>query len=156
MEQIAFQDLMAENHCFGCGPGNMDGLRIKSYWQGPGEAICTYLPAPHQMAGPRHILNGGIIATLIDCHSVCTAIAQAYLDEGRAIGSAPGLWYATGTMTVQYLRPTPIAGPVMLLARIVEATARKTVLHCTLSAAGERCATGEVVAVRVPWSWREG
>jgi acyl-coenzyme A thioesterase PaaI-like protein len=155
MDGIAFQDLMVDNHCFGCGPTNADGLRIKSYWHAQGEAICTYQPQSHQMAGPRHILNGGIIATLIDCHSVCTAVAQAYRDEGREIGSAPGIWYATGTMTIKYLRPTPIAAPVVLLARIVEANAKKTVVHCMLTSNDEPCATGDVVAVRVPWSWRE-
>ena len=92
MTKIAFQDLIEDNFCFGCGPINEQGLQIKSYWDGPGVSICTYLPEPFQTAGPRGILNGGIIATLIDCHCVCTAIAYAYEREGREVGSVPEIW----------------------------------------------------------------
>ncbi len=50
----AFQDLMPNNHCFGCGPTNDGGLRIKSYWDGPNESLCSFVPQAHQNAGPRH------------------------------------------------------------------------------------------------------
>src|SRR5262249_20212154 len=86
----AFQDLIPENFCYGCGPGNPVGLRIRSLWAG-NEALCVFQPAPYHSAGPCHILNGGIIATLIDCHAVCTAIAHAYRAESRAIGSVPAI-----------------------------------------------------------------
>src|SRR5262245_26277303 len=81
-----FQDQIPDNFCYGCGPGNLVGLRIRSIWAG-NEALCIFQPAPYHAAGPRHILNGGIIATLIDCHAVGTAIAHAYCAERRAIGS---------------------------------------------------------------------
>src|SRR5260370_22086610 len=85
----AIQDEMRiENWCYGCGPLNPDGLQIKSYWEGD-QALCTYQPRAAFMAGPRHVLNGGIIATLIDCHSICTAIAAIYEAERRPIGSDP-------------------------------------------------------------------
>jgi acyl-coenzyme A thioesterase PaaI-like protein len=106
------------------------------------------------MAGPTHILNGGIIASLMDCHCVCTAIARAYRDEGRVLGSEPLLWYATATLEVKYLRPTPIAAPVELRARIAEVTPRRTLLTCTLSSGDQITAEGRVVAVRVPPAWR--
>lgn len=77
MPPIAFQDQIPDNNCYGCGPGNREGLRIKSFWDGEA-AVCTYRPEHHHSAGPPQFLNGGIIATLIDCHSVCTAIANAY------------------------------------------------------------------------------
>lgn len=149
----AFQDLIPHNHCFGCGPHNEKGLRIKSYWNGD-EASCTYSPEPHQAAGPPQYLNGGIIATLIDCHSICTAIAQVYEAEGREIGSAPDVWCATGRLEVRYLRPTPIDAPVELRARVVASDGRKHTVRCTLTSDGEVCAAGEVLAIRVPESWR--
>lgn len=151
----AFQDEICDNHCFGCGPANDRGLQIKSRWSGPDEATCVFSPEDHHNAGPPQILNGGIIATLIDCHCVCTAIAEAYRREGRAIGTGEPIWYATGNLNVSYLRPAPLAGPVQLRATVREATAKKTVLECRVAADGLECARGEVVAVRVPAGWRD-
>lgn len=154
MEQRAFQDEFVGNYCFGCGSLNPQGLHLKSYWAGD-ETVCTWRPDPAHMAGPRGILNGGIIATIIDCHSVCTAIADAYRREGRALNSEPLIWYATGTLQVSYLRPTPIHAEISLRARITESTDRKTVVLCSLWAREEECARGQVTAVRVPAEWRD-
>ncbi len=158
MGEIAFQDRMRENHCFGCGAHNELGLRIKSTWtdaEGTGdESICRYLPEPHQAAGPRGYLNGGIIATLIDCHAVCTAVADAYRREGRAVGEGELIWYVTGSLTVDYRRPTPIDGPVEVRARIVGIAGRKTWLDCEVDAGGLVTAVGRVLAVRVDRQWK--
>ena len=105
------------------------------------------------MAGPRKILNGGIIATVIDCHSVCTAIAAGYRDEGREIGTDPRIWYVTGSLSIKYLLPTPIDEAVELRTRIDEIAAKKTRLTCSLISMGSECARAEVVAVRVPPAW---
>jgi acyl-coenzyme A thioesterase PaaI-like protein len=153
MMEAAFQDLIPHNRCWGCGSLNPDGLRIKSYWEGE-DAVCTWTPDPRFMAGPTHILNGGIIATLLDCHSLCTAMAAAYRAEGRPMDSEPLIWCVTASMNVRYLRPTPIEAPVHLRARVTEVDGKKTFLSTTLSSGGEACATAEVLAVRVPGSWR--
>jgi len=105
------------------------------------------------MAGPTHVLNGGIIATLIDCHSICTAIAAAYRDEGREIGSGGRIWYATGYLNVSYKRPTPIAEEVTLRAQITDITDRKTLVDCSIYAEDEECAQAELLAIRVPPKW---
>ncbi|NUM53399.1 MAG: PaaI family thioesterase [Candidatus Hydrogenedentes bacterium] len=144
---------MPDNYCYGCGANNPHGLQIKSHWDG-NESVCTFMPSPHHSAGPRQYLNGGIIATLIDCHCICTAVANAYRNEGRDVGEPPEIWYVTGGLNVSYLKPTPIDKPVMLRARIVDEKPKKTVLHCTLSSDGADCARGEVVAVRVPSEWK--
>lgn len=123
MKQRAFQDQLRENHCFGCGSANEHGLQIKSYWSGD-QAVCTWQPQTFHAAGPPDLLNGGIIATLIDCHSICTAIAAAYHAEGREIGSEPPVWYVTASLKVRYLRPTPIDQPVVLRARYSSRPAR--------------------------------
>ena len=148
----AFQDDMVPDYCFGCGVGNERGLGFKSYWDGD-EAVGTFQPQAHLAAGPRHVLNGGIISTIIDCHGVCTAIADAYRHEGREIGSEPLIWYATASLKVDYLRPTPIARPVELRAHITERGKRKTVVTVTASSGSEVCARSEVIAVRVPSEW---
>ena len=149
------QDQMHDNFCFGCGADNPDGLQLKSHWDGD-TIIAEWMPHPEHAAGPRHILNGGIIATLLDCHGVGSAIADAYRREGRAIGSDPEVWYATASMTVEYLRPAPIAAPVHLQATITSTEERSTVVDCVLAADGRDRARATVRAVRVPDSWRHG
>lgn len=149
----AFQDAFHHLCCFGCGPDNSHGLRIKSRWASPGVSVCSFTPEPFHCAGPPNVLNGGIIATLIDCHCVCTAMAAAYERDGRALGSEPHILYATASLAVRYLRPTPLGTQVSLEARIRTQTERKTVLDCTVAADGTPRAEGEVVAVLVPSSW---
>lgn len=149
----AIQDVIPHNHCWGCGPLNPHGLQIKSFVEG-GETICRFTPSPAHMAGPTHVLNGGIIATVIDCHCVLTAIADAYRAAGRELGSEPLLWHVTASLKIDYLAPTPIAGPVELRARVREAKGRKRVVECTLRAGEVDCARAEVVAVEVPAAWR--
>lgn len=158
-DAVSFQDQMHDNFCWGCGADNPDGLQLKSRW-GEGEerdvAVAQWQSHPEYAAGPRHVLNGGIIATLLDCHGVCTAIADAYGREDRAIGSDPDLWYATAAMGVEYLRPVPIAAVVSLRGRVVAVEERFTTVECELEADGKVRARASVRAVRVPDSWRHG
>ena len=148
MSEQAFQDQGSVLHCYGCGADNEKGLRIKSYWDGD-EAIATWRAQPHHCGGRRDFVNGGIIATLIDCHSLNLAIADAYRREQRPIGSAPRIGYVTGHLAVSYLRPTPMSQPLHLRARITKTDGRKVWVDCILSAAGEVCARGEVLGIRV-------
>ncbi len=150
MSELAFQDQGAVNHCHGCGADNERGLRIKSFWDGD-EAVATWLAEPHHCGGTRENLNGGIIASLIDCHSLNLAIARAYRAEQREIGTTPRIGYVTANINVSYLKPTPLREPIALRARITKLERRKAWVNCTLSAGGEVCATGEVLGVRVEW-----
>ena len=152
----AFQDGLSDNYCWGCGNLNDDGLHIESRWEGD-ESVCVWQAPDRYAAGPRHVLNGGIIATILDCHSICTAIADAYREEGREIGSDPDIWYVTGSINVKYLRPTPLSSPVTLRARIVEKGERRTTVACSLYSDEAECARSELVAVRVDaQAWRQG
>jgi acyl-coenzyme A thioesterase PaaI-like protein len=155
----AFQDQMSGNHCFGCGPENEKGLQIKSFWKDDSKqvAICRYMPKPEHMAGPTHILNGGIIATLIDCHGICTAAADAYVQEGKIMDDEK-IWYVTGSFNLKYHKPTPIGREVYLEADISERKGVKSVVQCRLYSEGPDgplCAEAELVAIRVPLSWLE-
>jgi acyl-coenzyme A thioesterase PaaI-like protein len=154
-DERAFQDQMHDNFCWGCGADNPDGLHLKSRWQGD-VSVATWQPHPEHAAGPRHFLNGGVIATLLDCHGVCTAIARAYARDGRAIGSAPEIWYATASMSIQFERPCPIDLPVTLHGHKVATEDRFTTVECTLGSDGKVRARASVRAVRVPDSWRHG
>jgi len=148
----ALQDVYPGNHCFGCGPGNERGLRLKSYWSA-GECLAAFRPAPGQNAGPSPWLNGGIIATLIDCHSIFTAISGSYEREERSFASAPHIWCVTASLAVHYWFPTAIDRELGLVARIRETQGRRTTVHCALLSGGRECATGEVVAARVREGW---
>lgn len=138
---------MPENVCFGCGINNPDGLRIKSYWEGD-ESICRWM-SEEKYHGWANLLNGGILATLIDCHTMGTAMADAYRREDRSLDSEPVYRYATGTITVKYLKPTPNDQEIELRAKVTEVKGRKTVLTCRAIVSGEVTAEADVIAIRV-------
>ena len=87
----AVQDQLPHNHCYGCGAENEKGLQIKSHWHDD-ECVCRYMPKPEQCAGPQQYVYGGTIASLVDCHSVGTALSNYYKLEGRNVGEAPEIW----------------------------------------------------------------
>jgi acyl-coenzyme A thioesterase PaaI-like protein len=138
------------SHCYGCGRLNEHGLQIKSYWEGD-EAVCTFTPEPHHMGIPGYVY-GGLIASLIDCH--CIAAAAAAYDAKMGAGVLPRAdvrtRFVTAALHVDYVRPTPLGVPLEIRAHATEIAGRKVVLSATLSAEGEVCARGEVVAVRIP------
>lgn len=152
----AIQDLIPDNHCYGCGPDNERGLRLKSYWDGCGVSVARFVPQPHHCAGPRHFVNGGILATLTDCHCVCTAMAAASDAAGRPLGAAPHDYFATASLQVAYRRPTPIGETLELTAGIDRAEDGSYVLSCEVTAAGKVTVTAAVTAVRVSAEWMRG
>lgn len=156
MPEKAFQDYYPGDFavCYGCGRLNEQGLQIKSYWDGD-ETVCTFTPRPYHTAVPGFVY-GGLIASLIDCHSTGSAAAAAYRAAGRALDSEPPLRFVTGSLHVDYLKPTPIEGPLELRSQIKEVKGRKVVVSTTLSARGEVCARGEVVAVQIPDNMKFG
>lgn len=155
MSGSAIQDLIPHNHCYGCGPENGLGLRLKSHWVGSGSSVARFVPQPYHCAGPAHFVNGGILATIVDCHCVCTATAAAYLAAGRAIGDPPNLYFATATLSLGYRRPTPIGATLELEARVGEMDEKSCVLACTVTAAGKITVEAAVKAVRVPEDWMQ-
>ena len=147
MEKIYFQDYMPGNVCFGCGAENPDGLQIKSFWEGE-EAVCIW-NSQDKYNGWKNLLNGGILATLVDCHTMGTAMAYAYKNENRALNTEPEYRYATGTINVRYLKPTPNDKPIELRAQVVEMKGRKTSMKCQVYCEGIQTAECEVIAIRV-------
>ena len=134
--------------CYGCGRNNPKGLQIKTRWDGQ-EGVCRFTPEPHHIAFPGFVY-GGLIASLIDCHSMGTAIAAAYQAAGRDPGTAPEITYVTGSLNVRYLRPTPAGLELVLCSRVRELHEKKATVVTSVTADGMECVTGEVVAVRVP------
>ncbi len=150
MNQKGFQDYYPDDlsHCYGCGRLNEQGHKIKSFWKGE-ESVAVFTPPPYYTSIPGYVY-GGLIASLIDCHGTGTASAAAYRAEGREMGTEPVLRYVTASLHVSFLRPTPAGMPLEVRGRVKEIKGRKVVVSATLSAGGQVCATGEVVAVQMP------
>jgi acyl-coenzyme A thioesterase PaaI-like protein len=81
----ALQDFYPEQfaHCYGCGRLNPHGLQIKTRWEGE-EAVARFLPRPEHIAVPGFVY-GGLIASLVDCHSIGTAAAAFERPGGRSV-----------------------------------------------------------------------
>jgi acyl-coenzyme A thioesterase PaaI-like protein len=150
MNQKAFQDYYPDDlsYCYGCGRLNEHGLQLKSYWDGQ-ETVAIFDPRPYHIAIPGYVY-GGLIASIIDCHSTGTAAATAYREENRELGTDPPLRFVTASLKVDYLRPTPLGVPLEIRGNVVEVKGRKVVVSSTVAAEGEICAKGEVVAVKMP------
>lgn len=150
MDDKAFQDYYPDelSHCFGCGRLNSHGHQLKSYWDGD-ETVAVFEPEPYHMAIPGYVY-GGLIASIIDCHGTGSAAAAAYRDAAREMDSDPPFRFVTASLSVDYLRPTPLGVPLVVRGQIKELSGRKVVVSATVAAEGEICARGEVVAVQMP------
>ena len=131
------------NACFGCGPANAKGLRIRSMVKGD-EVVARWHADKHHEAFPG-MLNGGIIGSLLDCHSNWTAAWHLMKRAGQDHPPCT----VTADYSIKLLRPTPTDGPIDLVARVAEATDTRAVIEAELSAGGKVCATcrGTFVAV---------
>ncbi len=147
-EREYFQHAMPGDACFGCGSGNAAGLKIHSYWEDD-EAVCRWQPEK-QHEGWDGVTCGGIIATLIDCHCMATAMATAIRNEGRPLMSQPCYRFATGMLNIKYLAPTPNNQQLELRAQVTEVkNEKKYTLTCALYSAGIKTAEATVVAFLV-------
>lgn len=153
MEVTAIQDHYTDNvsHCYGCGRLNKNGLQIKSYWD-EDEVVCTFTPEPFHTAVPGYVY-GGLIASIIDCHSTGTAAAAAYRMAGREPGTEPHFRFVTASLHIDYLRPTPMDTNLIVRASVKESSNRKAIVSSVLIADDILCARGEVVVVNVPEDW---
>ncbi|MGB8383685.1 MAG: PaaI family thioesterase [Dermatophilaceae bacterium] len=104
--------------CFGCGQNNPKGLQLRSY---PGDGVVTaaFMPWPEHDNGLGY-LNGGIISTIVDCHSAAAVMLEA---ERRGWQPLPGavLPYVTAGLDMRYLRPSPLHDQVELRAALTAA-----------------------------------
>lgn len=142
-----FQDHMPGNICYGCGKDNHQGLKIKSYWVGD-ESVCIW-QSEEKYQGWKGLLNGGVLATLVDCHAMCTAMAASYKAEDRTMESEPIYRFATGTMTIRYTAPTSNVAPIEIRATVKEIKGRKVTVLLKVYSEGTVTAEAEVIAIRV-------
>lgn len=146
----AFQDCYPEefSHCYGCGKLNPQGHHLKSFWDGD-DTVARFTPDPKYSGGVPDHVYGGLIASLLDCHGAASAAAFAYRAEHREMqpGDDP-IRYVTASLKVDYRRPTPMGVELVIRGSLRSIEGRKAWVDLVLSANGEVCAQGEMLAIR--------
>lgn len=118
-EPLSIQERMYPDlTCFGCGHANPKGLKLRSY-PADGFVVATFQPWEEHDNGLGY-LNGGIIATVLDCHSAAAVIDEAARRGWTAEGGT-ALSYVTAGIDVRFLRPSPLSEASELRATIVSA-----------------------------------
>ncbi len=130
--------------CYGCGPSNPKGLHIESFPEGD-KVVAKFKPEPHHHAFPG-VVNGGIIGSLLDCHSNWTA--AFHLMNKNGLSEVPCTVTADYAITLK--RPTPMDQVLELKAWVVSSEGDRAVIEAELVAGGKVCATcrGTFVAVK--------
>lgn len=157
MDIRPIQDFYSEkwSHCYGCGRLNEHGLHVQTSWldDREGTSLSRFTPEAYHVSLPGFVY-GGLLASLIDCHGTGTATLAAYRAEERPWGSAPAIRFVTGSLHVDYLRPTPLT-TLTLIGRIAETSSRqgrvyKVAVDVELLADDRECVHGRVVAILAP------
>jgi uncharacterized protein (TIGR00369 family) len=103
---------LQKNHCFGCGTGNPDGMRLRfTYDEARACFVCKFRLAKRYTGPPGHC-HGGIIATILDeamgkVNKLCNVVAL------------------TSEITVKYLKPVPLKQPLHVESRELSVEGRK-------------------------------
>lgn len=142
----SLQDKYApHNECFGCGPSNPKGLRVKSFPNEQGQVVAQWKPELHHEAFPD-VLNGGVIGAILDCH--CNWTAAWKLMQENKLDSPPCT--VTAQYTIKLQRPTPTHQMLKLIASI------ENIIDCKVEVTAELrdennnlCATCDGVFVAV-------
>jgi acyl-coenzyme A thioesterase PaaI-like protein len=145
---IAIQDTYPEDasHCYGCGRLNDDGIQIKTRLDGV-DTLTVFDPWPSHTAFEGTVY-GGLIASVIDCHSTGSAAIFAMVEAGALVGSLPSPRYVTAHLEVNFLAPTPLE-QMRVIGRLIEITDRKAVVESDLLVEGKITAKGSAVLVRL-------
>lgn len=125
-----------DDACFACGPEQPDGVRLQLASRGD-HALARVVLDGH-LSGPPNTAHGGIPALILD----------------EVLGTTVNLLHqrpsVTGTLTVDYLAPTPIGAPVEAEAWLRETDGRKAFVEGVVRHDGEVTARGEAVFIQVP------
>ena len=134
--------------CFGCGPCNGDGLQIKSYSANNG--VAATWTASNKYDNGFGFVNGGIISTLLDCHSAAYIMKETvdrygdfciddfeHFDEKHPV-------YLTNQINVTFRRPVLLYRPVELFSECVSWDDNACQLRSELRFDGKLAASADV------------
>jgi acyl-coenzyme A thioesterase PaaI-like protein len=132
--------------CFGCGPANPKGLQLRSF-AAEGGTQAEFMPWPEHDNG-LGFLNGGIICTVMDCHSATPMMLEA--QRLGLIGESGMLPFVTAGLEVRFLRPTPLHAPSQVWATVRDLAESGITVEVELTSEGKVRATGTALWKR----WR--
>jgi uncharacterized protein (TIGR00369 family) len=112
----------AEQTCFGCGPSNERGLRLRFVREG--DSVVTRFTPTAGLDGPPGVLHGGLQAMVAD------EVA------GWALVGLLGRMGFTTSMNVRYMRPMRLDQEIEARASIVRQAGAIVVLRVALSQGG--------------------
>ena len=145
MDTRSLQERFAPNgRCFGCGPANELGLRIQSREASDGTVVAEWQARPEHEAFDGYV-NGGVLGTLIDCHSNWTAVAALLARDGGDV--APST--VTADFSVRFKRPTPSDRPLRLVGRAIDLAFDRVTVETTIEVDGATTAKGHATFVSV-------
>ena len=134
--------------CFGCGTLNPRGMHIKSRWEGD-VFVCDWQPKPEHISYPG-MVYGGTIASVVDCHAIWAALSMHCRSAGHDLRTGPPPFsVVTASLLVNFLRPASVTKALELRALVVEQSARKSLVTCSVRQGDLECATAEAVTIRV-------
>jgi acyl-coenzyme A thioesterase PaaI-like protein len=144
MVQSLQERFAPETRCFGCGPSNPSGLRIRSFIE-DGQGVCDFLPESHHEAFAGFVA-GGILGAVFDCHCNWTAAYHLMVASGATVPPST----VTAEYTVRFRAPTPSGRLLRFRARVVESSGRRAVVEGELEVDGAVTATCRAIFVAVP------
>jgi len=134
--------------CYGCGRHNEQGHHIQTFWDGT-FGIARFTPKNYHMGYPGFVY-GGLIASIIDCHAMGTAIAAKYEALGIEPSDDTEVTAVTGNLNVSYRKPTPMGVELVFKAQIKALHERKAIVTCSVYADDLETVQSETIAVYVP------
>ena len=144
MKKISLQEEYApKGICFGCGCANKKGLQIKSFVNND-DIIANWNSDSHHEAFPG-VLNGGIIGSLLDCHS--NWAAAYYIMKEQNLDLTPCT--VTAEYTVKLKRPTPSNISLHISANLSKIDGNRAWINAELSTNDKVCATCNALFVAV-------
>jgi acyl-coenzyme A thioesterase PaaI-like protein len=124
------ESLFPQLRCYGCGPASLDGLKLRSYRDGP-NTVADFEPRAEHENG-FGFLNGGIIATILDCHGAAAVMSevarQGWRDPHGALTP-----FVTASFDLRFHRPTPIGRVVRLEAWLEAVSPAELVVRSDLA-----------------------
>lgn len=135
--------------CYGCGTDNAHGYHLETRRDGEDTLTC-FTPRTYH-TGAADFAYGGLIASLIDCHSAGSAAIFWMLANAAWEGATVAPRFVTARLEVDYLTPTPL-DPIELRSRppgVDELGERKVVVATALSVGDVVTARGLAVLVKV-------
>ena len=107
------ESLYPELTCFGCGHANPSGFHLRSYRDGD-RTVGEFSPRTEHDNGFGFV-NGGVIATVLDCHGAA-AVMRVVAEQGwTGAGGAP-VPFVTASFDVKFHRPAPLGRTMQLTA----------------------------------------